>query len=117
MERIDESNLPPETVKQGEYRWERTQIDDYNFQWVRPLRDHEYEWDISEVSLVGVNQPIRAVSLQLLDETWNVEGVETAGPDYHRPGFTELINSDLMYSTDSLEDATDKISAFIHQLS
>ena len=117
METIDESDLPPETVEQGEYRWERTRVDDHSFQWARPLKNDEYDWDIEEVSLVGVDQPIRVVSLQLLDGAWTVEGAETAGPDYHRPGFTELISSDLSYSTDDLEDATDKVLEFIRQLS
>jgi hypothetical protein len=117
MEAIDKSGLPPEIVKQAEHRWERYRIDDYGFQWVRPLRDGEYNWNADDVSLVGVDQPIRAVSLQLLDGTWSVEGAETAGPAYHRPGFTELISSDFSYSTDNLEDATDKVSVFIRQLS
>ena len=117
METIDKSDLPPETVEQAEYCWERNQIDDHGFQWVRPLKNGEYDWNIDEVSHVGVDQPIRAVSLQLLDGTWSVEGAETAGPEYYRPGFTELISSDFSYSTDNLDDATDKISAFIRQLS
>jgi len=117
METIDESDIPSEEVEQGGHSWTRHRVGDHGFQWVRTMKRDEYNWDPDEVSLVGVDKPIRAVSLQRLDGTWVVEGAETAGPDYHRPGFTELIGSDFSYSTDDLEDATDKIQEFICQLS
>lgn len=111
--------LPPDTISIGEKTWERKEIDQNTFQWVRELTDDEYDWDpeTDDVTLHGTEVPIRAVSLQKLDDEWHVEGAETAGPEYHRPGFTELISSEYAYSTSDLEKAADQVQQFLERLS
>jgi hypothetical protein len=113
----DEADLPPELIEQNGHCWERTQFDKNGFQWVREMSEDEYSWDLEEVSLVGTDVPIRVVSLQHLDGEWHVEASETAGPDYHRPGFTELISSEFSRSTSDIERAREVIHQFIERLS
>ncbi|KTG16557.1 hypothetical protein [Haloferax profundi] len=117
MTSLDDSDLPPETVEENSRTWKRTKLDAHSFQWVRPMDPDEYEWDADEISLVGVDEPSRVVSLQFIDGQWYIEGAETAGPDYHRPGFTEVIGGEYSVSTDDLQKATDKVRKFIRQLS
>lgn len=57
-----------------------------------------------DVSLVGTDVPIRVVQLQYLDGEWQVTASETAGPGYHRPGFTELISGEFSYTTSELDE-------------
>ena len=111
--------LPSDTISIGGKTWVREEVDQNTFQWVRELEDDEYGWDpeTDEVTLVGTEVPIRAVSLQKLDDQWHVEAAETAGPEYHRPGFTELISSDYAYSSTDLEKAADRVRVFIERLS
>lgn len=99
MPNYAEEDLPPEPLTVEGRVWTREQFDEDGYQWIREMDDTEYDWDPEgdEVSLVGIDVPIRAVSLQFYDGTWHVEGVETAGPSYHRPGFTESIGPE--YST------------------
>ena len=69
--------------------------------------------------MVGTDVPIRAVALRFDDGEWHVEGAETAGPTYHRPGFTEVISSE--YSTSfpegEEEDAFTAVKEFTRHLS
>ena len=111
--------LPSDTINVGGKTWVREEVDQNTFQWVRELEDDEYDWDpeADGVTLVGTEVPIRVVSLQKLDDQWHVEAAETAGPEYHRPGFTEVISSDYTYSGPNLEKAADRVRAFIERLS
>jgi hypothetical protein len=117
-ERVPEM-LPSDSISYGGKTWKREEVDRNTFQWVRELEDDEYDWDpeTDGVTLVGTEMPIRVVSLQKLDDQWHVEAAETAGPEYHRPGFTEPISSDYSYSSTDLERAADRVRAFIEQLS
>lgn len=112
-------DLPPEELTVNGKTWQREKFDTDSFQWTRPLDDEEYDWDPEEddVSLQGTDVPIRAVTVQYLNGEWQVQGAETAGPSYHRPGFTELISSDYSASFDDAEEAFDTVRDFIEQLS
>lgn len=114
---MDDTDLPPEVIEENGHCWERTNVETKSYQWVRPMDDGEYSWDSDEVSLTGTDVPIRLVSLQYLNGEWFVEGSETAGPDYHRPGFTELIGAEYSYSTTNLEEAVDTVYNLIKRLS
>lgn len=121
MPEYSESDLPSETLSVNGRTWRRENFDRDGFQWIREMDDDEYDWDpeIDEVSLVGTNTPIRIVSIQFYQSEWHVEGAETAGPNYHRPGFTEVIGSEFIASfpEGSEAKAFSKIEEFIHQLS
>lgn len=110
-------DIPGEVVETNGKTWEREKYDSDSFQWVRELNRDEYDWDADDVSLVGTDVPIRVVSLQFDGGEWFVEGAETAGPDYHRPGFTELIGGEFSASFTNLEDAVDEVLEYIHRLS
>lgn len=113
----DESELPPESITIDGKTWTREKFDTASYQWVRPMRESEFDWDPENVSLVGTEEPIRVVELQYRDEVWNVSAAETAGPEYHRPGFTELISGDYTFQTRELQGAADKVREFVKQLS
>lgn len=117
MSTEDDVNLPPQSIEENDHRWERTKFDKDSYQWVRAMSDDEYSWDLEDVSLVGTDVPIRVVSLQFLDGKWYVEASETAGPDYHRPGFTELISSEFSHSTVNLAEAREVVHQFVKRLS
>lgn len=121
MPEYSESDLPPETLTTEGRSWRREKIDQDSYQWVREIDDKEYDWspDTDEVSLVGTDVPIRVVTLQYLDGEWNVEGAETAGPDYHRPGFTEVISSEFSatFAEGAEAEAFAKVKEFALRLS
>lgn len=114
-----EQDLPPDTVTENGRTWEREKFDRDSYQWVRPMDEDEYDWDPEDdgVSLVGTDIPIRVVSVQYLSGEWQVQGSETAGPDYHRPGFTEVISSEYSESYDTAEEAFERVREFIKKLS
>jgi len=62
-------------------------------------------------------EPIRAATVQFLDGEWQVQGAETAGPSHHRPGFTELINSEYLTLLNDAEEAFAGVEEFIEKLS
>lgn len=113
------ADLPAESVTVNGRTWEREKFDTDSYQWVRPMRDDEYDWDPEEddVSLVGTDVPIRVVELQYRNGEWHVSASETAGPNYHRPGYTELIRSEFSESTTDFDEATETIRDFINRLS
>ena len=113
----DESDLPPESVSIKGRMWERDRFDTASYQWIRPMEADEYDWEPEDVPLVGTDVPIRSVELQYFMDEWHITGSETAGPEYHRPGFTELIGSDWAYSTKDFDEAIEKVHEFIKQLS
>ncbi len=112
-------DLPPEEVTVNGKTWQRENFDTDSYQWTRPMDDDEYDWDPDEddVSLQGTDVPIRAVTVQFLNGEWQVQGAETAGPSYHRPGFTELISSEYSASFDDPGEAFDAVEEFIERLS
>lgn len=114
-----EQDLPPDEVTVNGKTWEREKFDRDSYQWMRPLKEDEYNWDPNEddVSLVGTDVPIRLVSVQFVSGEWQVQGAETAGPNYHRPGFTELISSEYSESYENAEEAFDAVREFIEKLS
>lgn len=112
-----EDDLPDHTLVVNSHTWRREHFDTDGYQWIRELDEGEYEWDRSEVDLVSTDVPIQVVSLQHRGGQWHVEAAETAGPDYHRPGFTELIGSDYHKTVDDAETAFDEVRSFIEQLS
>lgn len=114
-----EAELPPERITENGRTWEREKFDQDSYQWMRPLEDDEYDWDSVEddVSLLGTDVPIRVVTVQYTDGEWTVQGAETAGPNYHRPGFTEVISSDYVVTFDAAEKAFEAIRSFIKELS
>lgn len=111
--------IPSEEVDINGTTWTRDEYDTDSYQWTRPMGDDEYGWDpeADDISLVGTDVPIRAVELQPANDQWQVTASETAGPDYHRPGFTELISSEFSFETPSLEEAADKVKEYMTQLS
>jgi len=113
----DESELPPEEATVSGKTWTRKKFDSAGYQWARPMKKEEYSWDLNEVSLVGTDTPIRVVELQYLDGEWHVNASETAGPEYHRPGFTEQISGEYSHTTPEFTDAVAKVRQFIHDLS
>ncbi|WP_136590828.1 hypothetical protein [Salinigranum halophilum] len=117
MSTEDDVDLPPQSIEENDCHWERTRLDKDSYQWVREMADDEYSWNLEDVSLVGTDVPIRVVSLQYLDGKWHIEASETAGPDYHRPGFTEPISSDFSRSTSDAEAACRAVKQFIKRLS
>ena len=70
------------------------------------MDDGEYDW-----------APDACRHPQLHDDTWQVEAAETAGPNYHRPGYTGLISSDYLITTDDETEAFNAVRMFIDQLS
>lgn len=112
-------DLPGETITVNGKTWEREKFDTDSYQWTRPMEDDEYDWDPEEddISLVGTDVPIRAVSVQFINGEWTVEAAETAGPNYHRPGFTELISSEYSETYEEAEPAFEAVEKFIKRLS
>lgn len=118
MSTIDESAIPPEQVERHGHVWTREHFDTDSYQWTREMGESEYDWNIEDVSLVGTETPIRVVTLQPShDEGWEVTAAETAGPDYHRPGFTEVISSEYSASAKNLQSAEELVESFISDLS
>ena len=113
----DLDDLPPDTIEVNEHVWTREKFDTDSFQWMRELDEHEYDWDADEVDIVGADVPMRIVSLQLLNDEWHVEGAETGGPAYHRPGFTELISGEFADTFTGAGSAIDAVHADIERLS
>lgn len=113
----EEGDLPPQTITVNDRTWRREEFDTDGYQWVREMRDDEYHWDREDVSLVGTDVPIRVVSLQFLGGEWSVECSETAGPDYHRPGFTELIGSEYADTFETPSSAFQAVERFVKELS
>lgn len=112
-----DGNLPPQVIEENGHEWKRTKFDEDSYQWVRRMSNDEYQWDIENVSLVGTDVPIRVVSLQYLNGQWDIEAAETVGPDHHRPGFTELISSELSHSTDDIIEASELVHRLISKMS
>jgi hypothetical protein len=106
MSEYPKSELPPETISIDGRTWQREKFDRDAYQWVLEMDEDEYDWDPEEddISLVGTDVPIRVVILRLDNGEWQIEGAETAGPDYHRPGFTELISGDYSESFPEEQD-------------
>jgi hypothetical protein len=97
--------------------WEREEYDTDAYQWVRELDEDEYDWDASEVDIVGANIPMRIVSLKLRNDEWHVEGAETGGSNYHCPGFTELMSSEFADTFSNADSAFDEVCEYIERLS
>lgn len=112
-----EEDLPPELINQNGKKWVREKFDTDSYQWICEMEEDEYDWDASELSLVGTDVPIRVVTLQYLNGSWNVEGAETAGPEYHRPGFTEVISGRYSEEFESANEAFEVVKEFIKKLS
>lgn len=112
-----EEDLPEETIVVNGRSWQREHFDTDGYQWIRELDDSEYDWDRSEVDLIGTNVPIQVVSLQHRGSQWHIEAAETAGPEYHRPGFTELIGSEYHTTVDDAEAAFDEVRSLVKRLS
>jgi hypothetical protein len=113
----DPDELPPETVEVNSRVWEREKFDSDSYQWMREMDEDEYDWDKDKVDIVGGGEPIRMVTLQLMDGKCGIQGSETAGSDYHRPGFCELISSEFAASAETVEEAHDKVMDIIERLS
>lgn len=111
--------LPGECVEIGGTVWEREQPSAHRYRWVQELDPDQYDWDSDEddVSLVGVETPIRAVSLDTSNAEWMVQAMETAGPNYYRPGYTEPIGSKFTEETDRAEVALATIEQYLETLS
>ncbi len=113
----DEASLPPNKIEANGRTWRRENFDSHGYQWVRPMNDEEYNWDPNEVELIDTDSPIRVVELMYNGDKWQVSALETAGPNYHRPGFTELISSDFSKSNSDFEEAISAVETFIKKLS
>jgi hypothetical protein len=113
------NDLPPETITINEKEWQRDKFDTDSYQWIRSMDNDEYDWnpEEDEINLQGTDVPIRSVTLQYLNGEWQVQGAETAGPSYHRPGFTELISSDYSASFENADEAFDAVREFVKRLS
>jgi|LFFM01.1.fsa_nt_gi hypothetical protein len=113
----DLADLPAETIKTKGHVWTRNKYDTDAYQWMRELDEDEFNWDASEVNIVGADAPMRIVSLQLHNDEWHVEGAETGGPNYHRPGFTELISSEFADTFSDADNAFNAVHDYIERLS
>lgn len=111
------ADLPAETIERNDQVWTRNKYDKDAYQWVRELDEDEYNWDGSEVNIVGADVPMRIVSLQLQNDEWHVKGAETGGPKYHRPGFTELISGEFADTFSDADNAFDAVHDYIERLS
>lgn len=111
--------IPAEHVEIEGAVWERERLHSQRFRWVQPLDGGQIDWDPDEddVSLVGTDTPIRVVTLTKRDRGWHVEALETAGPKYHRPGYTELISGDHAASATDPEEAVEAVERFLEELS
>jgi len=114
-----QQGLPAQTVQIGNTVWEREQVDEHRVQWWQELDDDQYDWDpeADDVSLVGVDVPVRIISLEMQGSEWFVEALETAGPRYHRPGYTEPIGSEFSKELNSAEAALRTIEQYLQDLS
>jgi hypothetical protein len=111
--------LPGERVEIDGTVWEREQVSDYRYQWVQELDADQYDWDpdADDVSLVGVDTPVRVLSLEIREFGWFIQALETAGPNYHRPGYTEPIGSEFAQETTSAASALETIEQYLGTLS
>lgn len=116
MSEHDSDLIPSEDIEENGRQWAYKEVDSRIHHWTRPLNEDEIDWDTNEVELAGTNVPVRVVSLELHDQ-WSVTGMETAGPDYPRPGFTETISDEFVYTTDELDDAVETVRQYISDLS
>lgn len=114
----DAADLPPDSIEVHGHTWKRDTYDAGSFQWTRPMDEDEYGWDPEEddVWVVGADVPIRAVDVQYREREWHITGAETAGPEYHRPGYTEQISGEFSVSTLDADEASETIHEFIQQL-
>jgi hypothetical protein len=115
----DKTDIPPDEISIDGHVWTREEFDADSFQWTRKLDDEEYDWDPDEddIVLVGTDDPIRTVILEYWDGEWDISGSETAGPDYHRPGYTEVISSEYSASKEEFDEAVNVVEEYIRQLS
>jgi hypothetical protein len=111
--------LPGERVVIGGTVWERKQVEDHRYQWMQELDSDQYDWDpdADDISLVGVDTPVRIVSLEIREFGWLVQALETAGPLYHRPGYTEPIGDEFTEEATSAEPALETIEQYLEALS
>jgi len=116
MTAYDEDLIPSHTLESNGREWSYEKFDTRTHQWTRRLDEEEISWDVSNVDLVGTDIPVRVVSLELHDK-WTVQVLETAGPDHHRPGFTETISSEFVFSTEDLREAVETVEEFVARLS
>jgi hypothetical protein len=121
MADYDVEDLPPQSLTVNDCVWRRERVGDDEYQWIRELGDEEYDWspEDDDVSLVGTDVPIRVVSLRRDGDEWLVEGLETAGPDYHRPGFTEVISPEYSaaFPVETERKAFDRVREYVQKLS
>lgn len=108
-----------ETVERNGHIWELTEYDTGCYHWIRELNEDEYDWDPEEdnVSIVGFDKPCRTVDIRLENGGFSIVGNETAGPNYHRPGYTEPISSEYSENAETTEEALEKALNMIEQLS
>lgn len=116
----NEGDLPSKTISESGRTWQRENYDTDSFQWIGTMEDDEYNWDPEEdnVNIVGGDTPMRIIELSpYSDGGWHVSASETGGPNYHRPGYTELISSDFSFKTDNFDTVIKKVHEFIRELS
>lgn len=116
MSAYDDDLIPSEDLVVNGRKWTYEKIDSEIHHWTRCLDGDELDWEVSDVELVGTDVPIRVVCLELQDQ-WTVSGLETAGPDYHRPGFTETISSEFVFTSKDLDEAVGTLKEYISKLS
>lgn len=87
------------------------------FQWSREMDEDEYSWNKHEIDIIGSDEPMRMVTLQLFDEAWQIQGCETGGPKYHRAGFCEVISNEYTATVMSVDSAYDSVMDIIERLS
>jgi len=107
------------TIERNEKTWSLTQYDTGCYQWIRELDDNEYDWDPEEddISIIGFDTPCRTVNIRFENGTFTITGNETAGPNYHRPGYTELISSEFSETADNTNEAMKRVLNMIERLS
>jgi hypothetical protein len=66
-----EEDLPEETIVVNGRSWQREHFDTDGYQWIRELDDSEYDWDRSEVDLVGTDYLFKSFlsSIEVLSGT------------------------------------------------
>jgi hypothetical protein len=66
------------------------------------MEDDECNWAPEEdnVNIVGGDTPMRTIELSPnSDRGWHVSASGAGGPNYHHPGYTELVSSDFSFKT------------------
>lgn len=90
----DSADLSTDEIELNGHVWKRDRHDTDAYQWMREMNEEEYDWDRNKIDRLIGGTLIRMVTLWLVDKRWEIQACETAGPQYHRSGFCEVMSSE-----------------------